>query len=50
MDVVEVLPDELADARVFWDGFIATVFSFIMQGRSLDATVVDKGPSNVRYL
>ena len=49
MDVVEVFPDELTDAGIGWDSGVA-VSRFIMSGRSLDGTVIDKWAGDIRDL
>jgi hypothetical protein len=48
VDVEEVEPDELANTRVVGQSLIATITSFEARCRSLDATVVDVGPSHMR--
>ena len=49
VDVVEMFPDESADLRVSWGGFIPTVLDLIMGQRSFDARVVHKGLRRVWY-
>jgi hypothetical protein len=42
MDILKVLPNELANARVFWNGLVTVIVSFIMNGQPLDGTIVNK--------
>jgi len=50
MDVVEVLPDEVTNLRVSWNGLIPSVLSFIVGRGAFDVGVVHKGQGGVRDL
>jgi hypothetical protein len=48
MDVLKVLPDELANARVFRDRGVAAIISFVVSGRPLNGAVIYERSGNVR--
>ena len=47
MDVAKVFPDKLADTIVVRVGFVTAIQSLIARRWSLDAAIVQKGPSRV---
>jgi hypothetical protein len=48
VNIIEMLPDKLADPRVLGNDFVAAVFGFETRGGSFDAAVIDEGPGNMR--
>ena len=44
MNVVEMLPDELANPVIPGNNFVTAIFGFETRCGAFDATVVDKGP------
>jgi hypothetical protein len=47
MEVEQVLPDKLLNARVIWDGLILTTVDFVLRCRSFDAAVVSVWPGDM---
>jgi len=47
MDVLQVLPDELANAGVLWDGVVTAVVGFVTSGQPFDGAVIDERVGDV---
>jgi hypothetical protein len=47
MEVEQVLPDKLLNARVIWDGLVLTSIDFVSRRGSFDAAVINIQPGDM---